>query len=50
MKVAVDGETTEYDQVQKWWHIRADDQSQCLPMTVTGSLSMTMKKSTEVAD
>jgi len=50
MKVGADGETTEYDQVQKWWCIRADDQCQCLPMAVTGSLPMTLKKSAEVAD
>jgi len=50
MKVVADEETTEYDQVQKWWHIRADDQCRCLLMAATGSLLMTMKKSAEVAD
>ena len=46
MKVVADGEITEYDQAQKC----ADDQCRCLPMAVTGSLPMTLKKSAEVAD
>jgi len=31
----------------KFRHIRADDQCWCLPMVVTGSLSMTLEKSVE---
>ena len=50
MKVVADGETTEYDQVQKWWYIRADDQCKYLPMAVIDSLPMTLEESVEVAD
>ena len=50
MKVDTDGETTEYDQVQEWRCVRADDQCWCLSMAITGGLPMTLEKSARVAD
>jgi len=49
MKVVADEEAIEYDHIQRWWRVCADDRYQCLPMAITGDLPMALKKSVEIA-